>query len=161
MSSDNPSSGTAIIGVGNAIRSDDGVGLHVVRMLGPKLADRPGIELIELPWGGLRLMEQLIGYARAIVIDALVGPYDAGTLHWLTPDGLPTYHSGSSHDVDFATALEVGRSSGAVLPPDHSIHLLGIGVSDVQSYSQDLTPEVSRSVPIAAQAVLTRLEDLA
>lgn len=160
MSRTSPPTRTVVIGVGNAIRTDDGVGLHVVRELAPHLESNRDIELVELPWGGLRLMEQLAGFDKAIVIDALVSGASPGSLRWLTPDGLPTFHSGSSHDVDFATALEVGRASGSDLPLNEAIHLLGIEIEDAQTYSEDLTPSVAACVPQAVEEVLAKLEEI-
>lgn len=152
---------TKIIGLGNEIRSDDGVGLHVLRQLRPHLKDRPSIELIELPWGGLRLMEHMTGCQRAIVIDAMRSEAPAGTLRWLVPGSIATYHSASSHDVNLATALELGRLNQAELPADEDIHILGIEIADVETYSDELTPTLQAAVPRAVEAVLERLEALA
>lgn len=151
---------TRIIGLGNDIRSDDGVGLEVVRRLSRFLEGRPGVEVVELPWGGLRLMEHLTDCDRAIIVDAMISDVEAGTLRWLNPEGIPTQHSASSHDVNLPTALELGRSSGAQLPPDDQLFILGIEVSDVQTYSQTLTPAVEAAVPRAVEAVLDKLAEL-
>ena len=62
---------TLIIGLGNPIVSDDSVGLRVADQLKTLLADRPDVDVAEDCWGGLRLMERMIGYDRAIVIDAI------------------------------------------------------------------------------------------
>ena len=58
---------TLIIGLGNPLVTDDSVGLRVVERLRPLLADRPDVEVAEDYWGGLRLMERMIGFDRAIV----------------------------------------------------------------------------------------------
>ena len=60
-----------IIGLGNPIVSDDSVGLRVVEELKPLLAHRTDVEVAEDYWGGLRLMERMIGFDRAIVVDAI------------------------------------------------------------------------------------------
>ena len=62
---------TLIIGLGNPIVSDDSIGLRVAAGVKPLLADRADVEVTEDYWGGLRLMERMIGYDRAIVIDAI------------------------------------------------------------------------------------------
>lgn len=152
---------TKIIGLGNEIRSDDGVGLHVLRQLRPHLEDRPSIELIELPWGGLRLMEHMTGCRRAIVIDAMRGDGEPGSLRWLAPGEIPTYHSASSHDVNLTTALELGRLNEAELPDDEEIYILGIEVEDVETYSDELTPALEAAVPRAVEAILEHLNSLA
>ncbi len=157
MSKEGSGDRTKIIGIGNDIRSDDGVGLHVIRALKPLLLDHPSIELIEIPWGGLRLMEHMTGCDRAIVVDAMHTGADPGTLRWLDPGGLPTYHSGSSHDLTLPTALALGRLNEADLPRDEQIEILGIEVEDVETYSEDLTPSVEAAVPQAVGRIMEHL----
>ena len=60
-----------VLGLGNPLVSDDSVGLRVAERLKPLLADRPDVEVSEDYWGGLRLMERMIGFDRAIIIDAM------------------------------------------------------------------------------------------
>ena len=62
---------TLILGLGNPLVTDDSVGLRVVEQLKPLLADRADVEVSEDYWGGLRLMERMIGFERAIVVDAI------------------------------------------------------------------------------------------
>lgn len=149
---------TKVIGIGNDIRTDDGVGLHVVRALRPLLEDRPSIEVIEIPWGGLRLMEHMAGCDQAIVVDAMRSDAEPGTMRWLQVDSIPTYHSGSSHDVNLPTALALGRMNEADLPSDENIHILGIEVADVETYSEELTPALQDAVQVAVQSVLDHLD---
>ena len=63
---------TLIIGLGNPILTDDGVGVKVARLLEEKidLAAHPRLEIIEASAGGLRLMEVVLDYDRVILIDA-------------------------------------------------------------------------------------------
>ena len=91
---------TLILGLGNSIVTDDSVGLRVAEVLRPLLADRTDIEVSEDYWGGLRLMERMIGFDRAIVVNAIQTGAPPGTIHRLTPDGLPTQHSASAHNVE-------------------------------------------------------------
>ncbi len=104
---------TLILGLGNPLITDDSVGLRVVERLKPLLADRGDVEVSEDYWGGLRLMERMIGFDRAIVVDAIQTGATPGAIHRLAPDGLPTQRSASAHDVNLATALEFGRRAGA------------------------------------------------
>ncbi|MBU1941107.1 MAG: hydrogenase maturation protease, partial [Candidatus Thermoplasmatota archaeon] len=61
---------TIILGVGNPILSDDGVGLHVIQQL-KKCIKNPQIHLDEALTGGMNLLDLLIGYDKAIIIDAV------------------------------------------------------------------------------------------
>ena len=107
---------TLILGLGNPLVTDDSVGLRVVEQLKPLLADRSDVEVSEDYWGGLRLMERMIGFDRAIVVDAIQTGAPPGTIHLLAPEGIATQRSTSAHDVNLSTALEFGRRAGAACP---------------------------------------------
>jgi hydrogenase maturation protease len=148
---------TLIIGLGNPLVSDDAVGLRVIETLKSQLAARDDVELAEDYWGGLRLMERMIGFQRAIVVDAIQSGSPPGTIHLLRPDDLPTQRSASAHDVNLPTALEFGRRAGAALPADHCVRLVGIEVEDILNFSQRCTPAVEAAIPRAAAVVLELL----
>jgi hydrogenase maturation protease len=148
---------TLIIGLGNPLVSDDSVGLRVAEELKTRLAGRPDVEVSEDYWGGLRLMERMIGFDRAIVVDAIQTGATPGTIHLLTPDGIPTQRSASAHDVNLSTALEFGRQAGARLPLNSRIQLVGIEAADIQNFGERLTPAVQAAVPRAVEAVLEAL----
>ncbi len=151
---------TIIVGLGNPILGDDGVGWHVAEQVLEKIQDNPpaGTEVVVefLSLGGLSLMEHLIGYDRAIIIDAIgtgAGPH--GSVHSFPLDRLPDNSGGhltAIHDTSLQTALRVGRSMGAHLPQD--ITIVGVESPYVYDFSDSLTPPVSAAVPEAVQMVL-------
>jgi len=151
---------TIIVGLGNPILGDDGVGWHVAERVLETIQDNPptGTEVVVefLSLGGLSLMERLIGYDRAIIIDAIgtgAGPH--GSVHSFPLDRLPDNSGGhltAIHDTSLQTALRVGRSMGAHLPQD--ITIVGVESPYVYDFSDSLTPPVSAAVPEAVQMVL-------
>lgn len=149
---------TLILGLGNPLLRDDGVGLHVAELLSPILEGKPEVDVGVDYWGGLRLMERMVGFDRVIVIDAICSTGAApGTIHLLSPSQLPTRHSSSSHDMTLTTALELGRQAGAHLPPAEDILLVGVEAEDVTTFDQTLSPAVAAAVPHAVEAVLSAL----
>jgi hydrogenase maturation protease len=152
---------TLILGLGNPLVTDDSVGLRVVEQLKPLLADRDDVEVDEDYWGGLRLMERMIGFDCAIVVDAIKTGAPPGTIHLLTPDGIATQRSASAHDVNLATALEFGRQAGAHLPENRCIHLVGIEAEDTLNFGEHCTPAVQAAIPGAVDAVLKAIAELA
>lgn len=148
---------TLVLGLGNPLLGDDSVGLRVARNLRSRLANQPEIEVDEDYWGGLRLMERLIGFDRAVVVDAMCSGEKPGTIRVLRLDAIPTRHSSSSHDVDPSTALELGRRVGAVLPTTDDIRLVAIEAANVSTFSENCTPEVDAGIERAAEAVLSLL----
>jgi hydrogenase maturation protease len=148
---------TLVLGLGNPLVSDDSVGLRVVTRLRELLADRPDVTVDEDHWGGLRLMEHMVGFERAIVIDAISTGAPAGTIHLLGTHDLATQRSASAHDVNLPTALAFGRQSGAALPADDQILLVGIEALDILTFGDQLTPEVEQAIPRAVEVVLEAL----
>jgi len=149
---------TLVLGLGNPLVTDDSVGLRVAARLQPLLADLPDVEVSEDYWGGLRLMERMVGFDRAIVIDAICTGASPGTIHRLTPDSIPTQRSASSHDVNLPTALALGRSAGLHLPRDADILLVGIEAEDILSFGEECTPAVEAAIAPAVEEVLLILQ---
>jgi hydrogenase maturation protease len=143
-----------VLGLGNPLITDDSVGLRVVQQLKARLADRTDVEVSEDYWGGLRLMERMIGFDRAIVVDAIQTGAPPGTIHRLTPDGIATQRSASAHDVNLFTALAFGRQAGASLPENENIQLVGIEAEDTLNFGEQCTPAVEAAIPQAVDVVL-------
>ena len=149
---------TLVIGLGNPLITDDSVGLRVVACLRPLLAENTDVEVVEDYWGGLRLMEQMIGYDRAIVIDAICTGAAPGKIHHLTVDSVSTQKSASAHDVNLPTAMAFGRRAGVELPPNEHVQLVGIEAEDVLTFGETCTPAVAASIPHAVQEVIRLLK---
>ncbi len=155
---------TLVIGLGNPIVSDDSVGLRVATEVRDLLADPnrdgcKGVEVAEDYWGGLRLMEQMIGFDRAIVVDAICTDSPPGTIVRLRPDEIPTQKSNSAHDLTLPMALKLGRESGAHLPINEDILLIGIEAEDVLTFSEQCTPAVEAAIPQAVEEVMEALKN--
>lgn len=155
---------TLILGLGNLILTDDGIGVYVVRAV----ADRwtvvvrsagASVEFQEASVGGLRLLEVIAGYDRLILVDAIQTPDAApGQIHRLSVDDLRTsLHAGSTHDLSFQGALAWGRRMGMALPPDDAISIIAIEVEEVLTFGEALTPAVAAAVPDAVDTVLDEL----
>jgi hydrogenase maturation protease len=150
---------TLILGLGNPLITDDRVGLRVVADLRGRLAGRPDVEIEEDYWGGLRLMERMVGYDRAIIVDAIQSGVAPGTVHRLVVGAIPTQRSSSSHDVNLPTALALGRQAGMPLPDDHRIVLVAVEAEDVLTFGDDCTAAVEAAIPRAVEEVLKALDE--
>ena len=153
---------TLVIGLGNPILTDDGVGVKVAYELEKILATHhpPLADVTEASAGGLRLMELMIGYDRAIIVDAFTnGRNRPGKMHRMTLDDLravsPTQHSASAHDTTLVTALDAGREMGLHLPDEVIIY--AIEVENVIDFSDEPTTAVAAAIPGAVTAVLREL----
>ena len=150
---------TLVIGLGNPILTDDGVGIYAARMVREALPADAAVDVIEVSVGGLTLMEAMVGYERVILIDALWIPggqvgevmrFEAGDL----PD---TLNTASAHDVDLLTALQVGRRLGAPLPALENIQIVAVQIQDVLTFGESPTPPVAAAIPQAAAQAMALL----
>ena len=151
---------TLVIGLGNPLITDDSVGLRILARLKSLLAGRPNIDVTEDYWGGLRLMERMIGYDRAIVVDAICTGAVPGTIHYLLLDMVPTQRSASAHDVNLPTALAFGRQAGAHLPADKDVRLVAVEAEDVINFGDQCTPAVAAAIEPAAEKVVQLLDTM-
>ncbi|MDP2807830.1 MAG: hydrogenase maturation protease [bacterium] len=144
---------TVIVGLGNPILSDDGVGIQVARKLRERIAGRPGIEVIEAYAGGLRLLDLLTGHQRAIIIDAMETGCEPGTIRRFSPSDLQeTRNVSSSHDTSLANAMETGRALGMDVPPE--VIVFGIEAAVVDIFSEALSDKVAKAVPDMIETVM-------
>lgn len=163
-----------VIGIGNPILGDDGIGWRVVEEVERRWA---GAVAVGLPaglvpppvafrcasLGGLSLMEQLVGARRAILVDAVrtddrpVGTVFVLPLEDLVPDA--SGHLDNAHDASLRVALAAGRSLGAELPIE--ITVVGIVAHRVDVFGEELSRPVAAALPVAVEAVLDLLEAMA
>jgi hydrogenase maturation protease len=146
---------TIVIGLGNPILGDDGIGWQIAQTL-QRVKEIPSDVTIEcLAIGGISLMEALIDYDRAILIDSIVThQVPVGTVSCYKLGDLPNLTSGhmsSAHDTSLTDALQMGRSLGAHLPVDISI--VAIESQKVYEFSEDMTPAVANAVPAALKVI--------
>jgi hydrogenase maturation protease len=156
---------TLIIGLGNPILGDDGVGWKIAQEVERQLSStvhRPPSIVVEcFSLAGISLMEQIIGYERVILIDSLnTGKHPQGTVVTFSLDELAdlTYgHSASAHDLSLKNALVMGRSMGASLPDDKNVQVVAVEAQHVYDFGEALTPKIEAAVPIAVDEVFRLL----
>jgi hydrogenase maturation protease len=140
-----------IIGVGNPVRCDDGVGLRVARELRGR-----GVEVVELCAGGLRIMEAARGYDQAVVIDAIESGGRPGSVYRFDEETVPqTRNAGSTHAGSLVAALALGRAAGLPIPED--IRIWAVEAGDVDTFTETLTPAVQAAVRPLAETIWREL----
>jgi hydrogenase maturation protease len=152
---------TIIVGLGNPILGDDGVGWKVAEEVKRRIPPDVHIEVICLSLGGIGLMEHLIGYDRAILVDAFISDREIGAIIVSKLSDLPDYsafHIASAHDTSLQNAIKLGRSLGAQLPND--ITVVGVATNPIFDFSEELSPPVQRVVPCVVDTILALLKKL-
>ena len=150
-----------VLGLGNPILSDDGVGIYVVRAVAAQ-CQLDDVTFTEASVGGLRLLDAIAGYEWVIMVDAIqTRDGKPGDIHRLHPNDLrASLHSGSTHDLSLPGALALGRGMGMMLPDDEAIVIIAIEVEDVLTFGEECTPVVQVAISTAVDMVLQELESV-
>jgi hydrogenase maturation protease len=149
-----------IVGFGNPLRGDDGVGLAVLRALEAEPLP-PGVRCADVGIGGVALVHELqAGWERLVIVDAVQRGGAAGTVYVLAPRlpslaGLPAVERAArlvdAHMAEPYSALLLADALG-VLPSE--VHVVGVEAPGTEELTLELGPAVARAVPIAARRAL-------
>lgn len=136
------------------LRSDDGVGLHVIEAL-RKEETGDNIDLIEAV-SGLDILDAIKGYDRIILVDAIKTGGEPGTIHELSLKDIQDKHTNysfSTHlNMDLQTMFELGnRLFPGKIPKD--IRVIAIEAEDVTTISDKCTPAVECVIPKAVEII--------
>lgn len=149
---------TLVVGLGNPILGDDGVGWRVIDELAE--LDSGEASLQQACVGGVSLMELLVGYRRAVIVDAIIDPESEPGRVWCRPlaavETRVASHLDSSHDAPLPAAIEAGRAMGADLPT--VIDVVGIVIERGDVFGEELSDAVAAAVPVAAAEVVGVLQ---
>lgn len=153
-------SGVLLIGVGNEMRGDDGIGVAIVRMVRRLAAGREfpsgPPRFVEIPEGGAALLDAWRGASDVILFDAVWSGAPAGTIHRLgasTREITSVYFHGSTHSFGVADAIELARAL-RVLPK--ALTLYGVEGERFE-HAAPISPRVRRAGRDVAERVLREL----
>lgn len=141
-----------IVGVGNVLCKDEGVGVHVVESL--KACHLPDNVIIhDCGTGGLDILEFLEGSDKAIIVDAVRGGMEPGEIYNFRLDEIDAKDGEmkmlSLHELDLVKAMEIGKR--AYKTPE-KILVIGIEPKNVE-VGIDLTTEVREAIPRVIQDI--------
>lgn len=143
-----------MIGIGNLLLKDEGVGVHVVRVLeGRELP--PGVEVIDAGTATIELLPLLQEAERVVVIDAIKAGGEPGTVYRVSPEDLMATEGRplSLHQVGLLEVLEMARQLGSRA----EVVIIGVEPKEI-SWGMELTPEIAAKVPKVADLALQELE---
>ncbi len=151
---------TRIIGLGNSILRDDGVGIHAAREISRRLAaaglDKT-IDILETEVAGFALMELMAGWKRIILLDCI--QFDGvkpGSVIRIDPADLHTsLRLRSVHDIDLPTVMDLGRRLGLAMPD--KLVIFGVQAEDALTFGESMTEAAERGMH---EAVAMALEEL-
>ena len=144
---------TLVLGLGNVIMGDEGVGVHVVRAL-EKLALPPHVECLDGGTGGFILLEPMQDAARIIMIDAAADGNSIGTVTRTVPRFAREYPPTlTAHDIGIKDLLDLFY----MLDGGREVTLYAITIDPHQPITLDLSPEIRRAAEFAAGQIMAEL----
>ena len=146
-----------VLCLGNALRRDDAVALHVARALAE--AAVAGAVVATSARAGLYLLDDMEGYDRVVVVDAVrTGAHPPGAVHALPLEALHAPAGPSPHAVGLPSALALARAAGAPVPA--RVWLVLVEAAELDEVGEGLTPAVAAAVPRAVAAVGEALREV-
>jgi hydrogenase maturation protease len=152
---------TIVLGIGNPILRDDGAGIHVAHQLKHYITDQK-VTVDEAYTGGMNLLDMMIGYDKAILIDTVnIADAKNGEVKRLTlHDSRNTCHSCNPHDVSLQEALRLAEKLGEKNIPKEII-VIGIVVKELQTrFGEQLSKNIQAAVPKAVEMTLLELKKI-
>lgn len=146
---------TVVMGAGNILLGDDGIGVHVIRALKESGGLPDGVELIDAGTATLDALPLLDGVERLIIIDAVKGGGPAGAIYRFTPDDISDGPSGrvSLHQISLLDAL---KSNDLLGHQGCRATIIGVEPKDIME-SLELSSELEERIPEIIGAVLDLL----
>lgn len=145
-----------VLGVGNLLMGDEGVGVHVLRRLELQ-SPTAGVRLLDGGTGGINLLLEFDGVRDIILIDATRDGQAAGRITFLQPGTVGELPRGlGAHDFGLKDLFAVSALLGRM----PAIHLFTIAVEQIRPMCLELSPAVAAAVPevvLAVRALAGRL----
>lgn len=148
----------AIMGFGNPVRSDDGVGCYVMEMLKKELSDREDISFFDMGTSAFEILFQLKGHHKIIIIDAVINSNEVdGTIFRLPASEINAAIIDDPmvflHSLKWDQALSYAKKIMQDDFPQNDIYAYLIAVSDIK-----MEIGLSPSVLEAAKKVMDHIK---
>lgn len=138
-----------VLGVGNLLMGDEGVGVHALRLLEHENLGA-GVRLLDGGTGGINLLREFDGVRDIVLVDATMDGQPDGTVSFIKPRHAGELPRGlGAHDFGLKDLFAVA----ALLEEMPSVHLYTVSVSEVRPMCLELSPAVAAAVPEVVHAV--------
>lgn len=134
---------TLVLGLGNEILSDDGVGLQAARRIREFVGDR--VDVHEACIATIDILSIISGYERVVIVDSFLSPeLPPGTAVRAIPDDLPQgFGYRSFHSLTFREVVEIGEWLGLSIPSEIVIH--GLAVDEISTFGEGFSTIVAET----------------
>ena len=150
MNSNGNDTKVLILGIGNVLMGDEGIGVHVVNAL-EKAALPDGVEILDGGTGSFLLLEPMQKAEKVILIDATIDGSEVGAIRRLRPRYSADYpRTLTAHDLGLKDLLDAFYLMGEKAP---EVSLYAITIPPLQDMKTELSPAVRSVVPKVAELV--------
>lgn len=140
-----------ILGIGNVLMGDEGIGVHVVNAV-EKAALPEGVECLDGGTGSFLLLEPMQNAGKVILIDATIDGAAAGTVRRLRPRYSADYpRTLTAHDIGLKDLLDAFYLMGTRAP---EVTLFAVSIPALQEMKMELSPELEPVVPRIVEMVV-------
>jgi hydrogenase maturation protease len=147
--------GLLVLGIGNVLMGDEGVGVHAVTRMQADYRWPRGVTLVDGGTGGFHLLSLLQDHDPVIMIDATADGRPPGTVGILKPRFASDFPpSLSAHDIGLRDLVQSTQLLGH-LP---EIHLVTVSIAEITPMCLTLSPAVERAVPTVIQVVCATID---
>jgi hydrogenase maturation protease len=148
---------TLILGIGNTILGDDGVGVHIVQQIASRIQDE-NIVFKDTAAAGLNLLDIILGFERMIVVDALLVENEniGNIFRFELANSNQPADSISIHSCGLSAAIELGKQLYQENMPAR-IMVFAVGIQAVQTVTEEMTPAVKAAIPKVVDEIIKEL----
>ncbi len=148
-----------ILGMGNDILTDDGIGIKITKVLEKKFPF-PNIIYDTLSLGGLEIIEYIKDFKMVILIDAIktLNGIPGAVYQFKPEDFKETSHLSNIHDISFLTSLKLAKKLD--IPTPEKVHIIAIEIVEDMVFSNDFTPQVQARYPEILEEVSEMVKEL-
>lgn len=145
-----------ILGIGNLLMGDEGVGVHTIREL-EKISLPENIDLLDGGTGGFHLLEYFQTYKRLIMIDATMDGEKTGTIKLIKPKFATDFPKAlSAHDIGLKDLVE----SATILGSMPEVYLFTVTISEIKSMTMELSEDVANAIPEVIEKIKSLINTL-
>jgi len=143
-----------VLGIGNLLMGDEGVGVHAVQHLS-KSPLPEGVDVVDGGTGGFHLLSYFEDYPSLIMIDATMDGQPPGTVRTLRPRFASDYpRTLTAHDIGLRDLVE----TAALLEHRPEVTLITISIAEMQPMETELSEQIRAAIPEVLRTVHTLLE---
>jgi len=143
-----------VLGIGNLLMGDEGVGVHVVRRL-EQLSLPPNVRCLDGGTGSFLLLECMQLAGRILLIDATIDGKPPGTVTRLTPQFSSDYPvTLTAHDIGLKDLLDAAYFTSGAL----EVTLFAVSIEAPRGIGMELSPVIARALPAISRMIVEELE---